>query len=180
MLSTLTLLSLQRHTCMLCEQPLKDEHTYPLIEPGQLLSQTTDAGPHHPDCAQQHLEHTLRHSAATQLDTPYLAALWTVQAGPSSPSGRILRIHDHDPDSTCLHLFTPLRIDIIHTTATRTFPRAKDFHLITRPATYEECRLWIEPAVADALHEAPADQVEELEKQIHRLHKFLPRRPKLD
>lgn len=183
MLSALTLLALTRHTCMLCEQPLAAEHTYPLIDPGQLLSQTTDTGPHHAACAQQRLEDILQRSADTQLDTPYIAALWTVQAAPTAPSGRILRIHDHDPDSTCLHLFTPCRIDVILTTATRPFPRAKDFHLVSRPATYDECRLWMEPAVGDAMHQAPDDQIEELRRQILRLHQFLqplagaPQRP---
>ena len=174
MLSALTLLSLQRHTCVYCEQPLTADHTYPLIEPGQLLSQTTDTGPHHASCAEDRLLDILRRSADTQIDTPFMAALWTVQASPTAPSGRILRIHDHDPDSTCLHLFTPKSISVILTTASRPFPKQREFHFISRPATYDQIRRWMEPAVGDAMHNASDEQLAELCKQIARLHAFFP------
>jgi hypothetical protein len=173
MLSALTLLALQRHTCLLCEKPLTAQHTYPLIDPGQLLSQTTETGPHHFECAGIRLNAILKRSPDTLADTPYLAALWTVQAAPQAPSGRILRLHDHDPDSTFLHLFSAARIDIHHTLATRPFPRSLRWHLVSRPATYEEFRLWMEPAVADAMHEAPDDQIDDLRRHIATLHQRL-------
>ena len=190
MLSPLTLLALTRHTCVLCEQPLINAHTYPLIEPGQLLSQTTDTGPHHPRCAQQRLEDILRKDPGTQTNFRYIAALWTVQTSATSPSGRIIRLHEEDPDSTLIHLFSPLKIDLICTIAhpARPMParlggptpsqQRRRYNLVTRPADYAEIEEWMRPALqdADSLSKTESEQ-SELVQQIARLHKFFPKRP---
>lgn len=188
MLSPLTLLALTRHTCVLCEQPLLNAHTYPLIEPGQLLSQTTDTGPHHPKCAQQRLEDILRKDPNTQTNFRYIAALWTVQTSPTSPSGRIIRLHEEDPDSTVIHLFIPLTVNLICTVAHPARPmtarlggptpsqQRRRFHLVTRPADYDEIQTWMLPAVQDATLGATPEEVAELTQQIARLHKHFPRR----
>lgn len=188
MLSPVTILALQRFTCVLCEQPLLNAHTYPLIEPGQLLSQTTSIGPHHPGCAQKHLEHLLFKNPDTQTNFPYIAALWTVQTSPTSPGGRIIRLHEEDADSTVIHLFSPLKIDLICTVAhpARPMParlggptpaqQRRRFHLVTRAADYDEIQSWMLPAVQDATLGATTEQVAELTQQIARLHKHFPKR----
>lgn len=174
MLSPLTLIALQRHTCVFCEKPLTEEHTYPLIEPGQLLSQTTDTGPHHRACAVERLEDILRKDPNTEVNHGYIAALYTVQAAQHSPSGRILRIHDHDPDSTVIHLFSAFNIEPIVTIVSPSpFPRSKDRHLVTRPATYEEVEQWVLPAIQDATLGVPEAEKQEVVRQIARLHAYL-------
>ncbi|MBN8422860.1 MAG: hypothetical protein J0L73_28385 [Verrucomicrobia bacterium] len=189
MLSPLTILALQRFTCVLCEQPLLNAHTYPLIEPGQLLSQTTDIGPHHPSCAQKRLEDILRKDPGTQTNFRYIAGLWTVQTSPTSASGRIIRLHEEDPDSTVIHLFSPLKLDLICTVAhlARPMParlggptpsqQRRRYNLVTRAADYEEIQTWMFPAVHEAQTGATEDEQREIAQQIARLHKHFPKRP---
>lgn len=189
MLSPLTLIALQRHTCVLCEQPLTEEHTYPLIEPGQLLSQTTSIGPHHPGCAQKHLEHLLFKNPDTQTNFPYIAALWTVQTSPTSPSGRIIRLHEEDADSTVIHLFSPLKVNVICTVAHparplpmrlggRAKPQRYRFNLVTRAASYDETEEWMRPAIETVSNDSRTEaEQEELVQQIVRLYKHFPKRP---
>ena len=176
MLSPLTLLAISRYTCMLCEQPLATEHAYPLIEPGQLLSQTTDTGPHHPDCAKKRLDNILLKSTETAPDTPYMSAIWVIQSAPNAPSARIIRLHEEDEDSSLLHLFSPLRIDLRLSLSQHAYPRAKRMSLTTRPATYAEIQAWIEPAVQGAMMGASSEEISDVREQIARLHKHFPKR----
>lgn len=189
MLSPLTILALQRFTCVLCEQPLQNAHTYPLIEPGQLLSQTTEIGPHHPNCAQKRLEDILRKDPGTQTNFRYIAALWTVQTSPTSPSGRIIRLHEEDPDSTVIHLFSPLTVNLICTVAhpARPMParlggptpsqQRRRYHLVTRAADYEEIEEWMRPGLQEAANNSKTEaELSDLRQQIARLHKHFPKR----
>ncbi|MFZ2281860.1 MAG: hypothetical protein WAW39_28935 [Prosthecobacter sp.] len=188
MLSPLTILALQRFTCVLCEQPLLNAHTYPLIEPGQLLSQTTDIGPHHPSCAQKHLENLLLQDPNTQTNFRYIAGLYTVQTSTTSPSGRIIRLHEEDADSTVIHLFSPLTVNLICTVAhpARPMParlggRAKTqrrrYNLVTRAADYAEIEEWMSPALQDAANNSRTEaEKSDLVQQIARLHKHFPKR----
>lgn len=180
MLSASTLLSLRRYTCQYCEKPLEDAHTYPLIQPDQLISQTSEMGPHHLECARAQVEELLKRKAVTLEDKPQIIAFWTVKASPSSSSARIIRLNDHDPDSATLHLFSPDSIRFDHTVCSRPFPRSTDRHLVTRPAGYEEIYLWMEPALRAATVNGTEEQIDEITHQIARLLKHLPPRPKTD
>ena len=179
MLPPLTLLALRRHTCLWCEKPLTDEHAYPTLYPVTLLTQLTEIGPHHIDCGRKHIEEAL-HSNKLIHQHAYISAIWVVKANTSSPSGRIIRMHDEDPDSTTLHLFSPLHIEFRHTTAFLPAARAKYFALATRPAAYEEIQNWMLPAVQAAQTSASQDEQHEIAVQIALLHKFFPPRPKAE
>lgn len=188
MLSPVTILALQRFTCVLCEKPLLNAHTYPLTEPGQLLSQTTKIGPHHPGCAQKHLENLLFQNPDTQTNFPYIAALWTVQTSPTSPSGRIIRLHEEDADSTVIHLFSPLKVNVICTVAHparplpmrlggRAKPQRYRFNLVTRAADFAEIEEWMSPALQTAADNSRTEAEEsDLVEQLARLYKHFPKR----
>ena len=100
-----------------------------------------------------------------------LYALYVVKGSPSSPSARIIRLVEEDETTQELLLFSPDRITFFHHTIAG--PDSA-----TREATYEEIESVMEPATTEAGLDASDAEKEELVRQVHRLHKFLPKRPK--
>jgi hypothetical protein len=173
MLTPRTLQHLAHHTCPRCGQPLGRFHVYLLTDPVEVLRQTTEHGPMHRDCAHEQAEaaHRAQIAADPAFPRTLCYALYVVKATPSSPSARIIRLHPEDPASKCLLLFSPEKITFYLQTLDG--PQA-----ITREADYDEITAVMEPAAEQAGEGASAEEQEEIVRQVHRLHKFLPKRPK--
>ena len=173
MLSPQTLHHLTHYTCPRCGQPLGRFHVYLLTDPIDVLRQTTEHGPMHRDCAQEQAE--AAHRAQIDADSAFprllCYALYVVKGTPASPSARIIRLHPEDPASKYLLLFTPEEITFYLQTLDG--PQA-----LTRKADYDEITAVMEPAAEQAGKGASAEEQEEIVRQVHRLHKFLPKRPK--
>jgi hypothetical protein len=172
MLSPLTLHHLAAFTCPRCGEPLGRFHVYLLTDPVEVLRQTTEHGPMHLECAHEHAEAAHR---STSIKNPASStccyALYVVKATPSAPSARIIRRHPEDPATTQLLLFSPEKITFYLQTLDG--PQS-----ILRPADYDEITAVMEPAAEEAGEGASAEEQQEIIRQIHRLHKFLPKRPK--
>lgn len=150
MLSPLTLSFLARYICPRCQQPLGRFHAYPLLCPSQVISLTSEIGPMHLHCAEEHAEDVIAGSAdvssapAPALPLP-LRVIAVVKAGPQSPSARLTRLHPQDPATSTLLLFTPDAVHFHHITPSG--PQA----VIIRAATNEEVFQYMEPSIQDAM-----------------------------
>lgn len=197
MLSPLTLSFLARYTCPRCSQPIGCFHAYPLLCPSQVISLTTDLGPMHLHCAEEHAEDviTAQQGEANPTPTPTrprsetsatketvpssplpLRVIAVVKAAPQSPSARITRLHPEDPATSTLLLFTPEAVHFHHITPSG--PQA----VIIRAATNEEVFHYMEPAIQDAMTTAKpgTDEHQELLHTLGLIQKrWLTHPPKL-
>lgn len=173
MLSPSTLHHLVAFTCPRCGEPLGRFHVYLLTDPVDVLRQTTEHGPMHRDCAQEQAEAAHRAQIDADPAFPRLLcyALYVVKATPSTPSARIIRLHPEDPASKYLLLFSPEEITFYLQTLDG--PQA-----IARKADYDEIAAVMEPAAEQAGEGASAEEQQEIIRQIIRLYKHLPKRPK--
>ena len=163
--SALTLQHLAAYTCPRCCEPLGRFHAYPLLSPDQVISLTSDMGPHHRHCADEQLEDLWLQTAGTL--TPGLAVVAIVKAGPTRPSARLTRLNPADPDSATLLLFSPETVHFHHIAV-------HDKALIIRPATNEEVFRYMEPAIQDAMTTAKpgTDEHRELLLTLGRIQKL--------
>ena len=158
MLTATTRQHLAAFTCPHCSEPLGRFHAYPITDPATLLSRLTQAGPGHLECVQDHLEATAG-----------LHAIYIVKAAPQAPSAALVRLHQEDPDSIHLRLFSADRILFRHVTL-------HDRSAIVRPADYAEIQSWCLPTIEAAATAAQTDDERtEITLSIALLHKHLPK-----
>lgn len=179
MLTPDTLQHLARYTCPVCGDPLGRFHCYPILSPETALSLCVESGPMHLSCAkdtahaallQQHTEGRL------SVTRPALSVVAVVKGSPRSPSARMIRLHPEDAETACLALFTPHRLHFDHVTFSGTEPPVS----AERRATNREVFLWLEDAITEAMHRAPAgsDERHELTLHLGRLQTWIPKTPR--
>lgn len=171
MLSPETLAHLAAFTCPGCEKPLGVWHCYPVTDPATLLSQLTEHAPHCLQCAQDVSEDLVTHQepGTQNQEQSGLSVIYKVKSAPTAPSGRLVRLDDHDPSTVFIRLFSPAEI-LFYRVA------AHDRATIVSPASREEAYEWLKPAIDAASQPAPqgSDEEQEIVRQIARLMRFLP------
>lgn len=189
MLSPSILAHFAAFTCPHCHEPLGRFHAYPLLEPAQVISSTSNLAPMHLTCAEECHEQLLQAQPPEQPSR--LSVIAVVKASPQSPSARLIRLHPEDPDTTTFLLFTPDTLHFLHqslsisgkplpTTANgsasdpSTTANSGAAALITRPATNAEVLQWMSPAIEAAMLKAHGnpEEIKELTVTLGRLQKL--------
>lgn len=168
MLTRETLLQIVSDICPGCQRPLGVHHAYPVTDPETLLTNLTDHPPRCLTCATEIAEA----QPAPEDGRPRLAVVIVVKVSSiGMPSGRMLKLHEEDPSTWRIHLFTPKDIHFRHLTL-------HDLAQMARPATNEEAQAWLTPAIAHLSSTIPpgTDENKELIRQIALLQRHLPSR----
>lgn len=173
--SALTLQHLTAYTCPRCGEPLGRFHAYPFFSPDQVISLTSDLGPMHKECAEEHAEDQITTGAACcEFGAPApLRVVAIVKAAPRSPSARLTRLNPADPESLTLVLFSPETVHFQHLTFHAAEGTLRSFS-VGRAATNEEVFRYMEPAIQDSMTTAKpgTDEHRELLLTLGRIQKL--------
>lgn len=151
MLTRIQLTHLAGYVCPYCAKLLGRYHAYP-VSPATLISHLADSVPMHLECAQKYDE----------LHGCEMTIVWVVKSSsPNAPSGKLF---EQTPGNWWIHLYSPERIEFYHA---------------GKPATYEQIQEAVQPAANMAAEAATSEaEIEEIIRQVAKLHRYLPPRPK--